>query len=197
MNGESAPVFEVQDGWLQGVCALPSANADERPSEVPIDMLIVHCISLPPGQYGTGHIADFFCNRLDVEAHPYFAEIAALRVSAHVLISRKGAITQFVPFHRRAWHAGQSCWQGRRACNDFSIGVELEGSEQDPYTTAQYQTLATLTTLLQDTYPSLTQDRILGHSDVAPGRKTDPGPAFDWSRFRRLLKDLAAQRDQR
>ena len=181
----------IDDGWLQPVRRLPSPNQDERP-DGEISLLVIHCISLPPGEFGLSHIDDLFLNRLDPEIHPYFRRIAGLRVSAHLLIDRRGALTQFVPFQRRAWHAGISSYRGRERCNDFSIGIELEGCDSLPYTPAQYHSLARVTRLLLHHYPTLHRDRIVGHSDIAPGRKTDPGPAFDWRRFRRLLNQSGA-----
>ncbi|MBA4502445.1 1,6-anhydro-N-acetylmuramyl-L-alanine amidase AmpD [Marinobacterium sp. 3-1745] len=165
---------------------IPSPNCNERP-DGEVSLLVIHNISLPPGRFGGGHIAELFTNRLNPDAHPYFAEIQGLEVSAHVLIARDGSMTQFVPFDRRAWHAGRSCFQEREACNDFSIGVELEGTDELPYTDMQYQTLAAVTRALLKSYPDLKTERITGHSDIAPGRKTDPGPAFDWKRYQRSL----------
>lgn len=168
---------------MHAAVQVPSPNADERPEGTPVTLLIVHGISLPPGHFGGTAIAEFFTNRLDPFAHPYFASIASLRVSAHFLIRRDGALVQFVPCARRAWHAGASSWRGRANCNDFSVGVELEGCDDVAYETAQYRMLARLTRALRRRYPI---DELVGHSDVAPGRKTDPGPAFDWDRYRGL-----------
>ncbi len=148
---------------------------------------MIHNISLPPGEFGGPWIEQLFLNRLDPTAHPYFARIAHLRVSAHLLIRREGALVQFVPLSLRAWHAGASCFQGRERCNDFSIGIELEGADDIPYAPAQYQTLARVTRDLQRRYRRIDRDHIVGHSDIAPERKTDPGPAFDWAGFWRLL----------
>jgi len=159
---------------------IESPNADDRPDDAIIDTVIVHSISLPPDDYGGPHIAELFTNTLDPTAHPYFEEIRDLRVSAHLLIRRDGSLTQFVPFHRRAWHAGQSDFRGRSSCNDFSIGIELEGSDTIPYADVQYRRLADVLRALFDTYPELSARRIAAHADVAPDRKTDPGPAFDW-----------------
>ena len=164
----------------------PSPNFNERP-DGEISLLVIHNISLPPGQFATGKVQAFFQNRLDVTEHPYFEGIKALRVSAHFLIERDGQITQFVSCLDRAWHAGISSFEGREACNDFSLGIELEGTDDQPFTDAQYQALIALTRQLQQHYPQITPQRICGHSDVAPGRKTDPGPCFDWARFRREL----------
>jgi len=155
-----------------------------------VDLLVIHNISLPPGQFGDRWIEDLFLNRLDPSAHRYFAAIAGLRVSAHLLIRRAGELIQFVPLSRRAWHAGQSCFAGRTACNDFSIGIELEGADQIPFTAEQYRCLARVTQQIRSQYPAIESGRIVGHSDIAPGRKTDPGPAFDWVHYRALLAAL-------
>jgi AmpD protein len=175
-----------RSGFLQGVRFIPSPNCDERPPEVEFDipLLVIHNISLPPRQYGGNEIIDFFTNRLHVKAHPYFELIADLRVSAHFLIRRDGEIIQFVSCNKRAWHAGVSVWRDRIRCNDFSIGIELEGSDDDPFTDIQYRRLAELTRALQAAYPIVD---IVGHADIAPVRKTDPGPHFDWARYRALL----------
>lgn len=171
-------------GWLSGIRHHPSPNHDDRPANEAIDLLVIHNISLPPEQFTGDWILDFFTNQLDPEAHPYFREIADQKVSAHLLIRRNGEIIQFVSFSQRAWHAGQSCFRGKDRCNDFSIGIEMEGSDSQPFTEAQYQALTDITRLLLDYYPALTEERITGHSDIAPDRKTDPGPYFDWSRYR-------------
>lgn len=184
--------LDLQTGWLSGVQRCPSPNHDERPAETPIDLLVIHGISLPPGRFGGPWIADLFTNRLDPEAHPYFAEIHQLRVSAHVLIRRDGEVVQFVPTTRRAWHAGLSCFAGRERCNDYSIGIELEGVDDAPYEDAQYVRLVDVTAALRRAYPRITPERIVGHSDIAPGRKTDPGPAFDWARYRARVEEVAA-----
>ena len=173
--------------WLTDARRVLSPNCDDRPEGCEISLIVVHGISLPPGEYGGGWIDDFFTNRLDADAHPYFAEIQGLRVSSHVLIRRDGKLVQYVPFTGRAWHAGKSCYQARDACNDFAIGIELEGQDDEPYEEIQYRRLAELIQLLCDRFPAIGETDIVGHSDVAPGRKTDPGPAFDWSRVRRLL----------
>lgn len=172
------------NGWLSGVRKIASPNFDRRPSRSAIDMLVIHNISLPPDQFGGPEIAEFFTNRLDGEAHPYFAQLKGVRVSSHFLIRRDGGLIQFVPCTQRAWHAGVSSWEGRTRCNDFSIGIELEGSDFVAFTDAQYAALARLTRLLQRTYPLR---HLVGHADIAPGRKTDPGPHFDWKRFRAAL----------
>lgn len=179
-------------GWLEPVKRIESPNCDDRPPGVESDLFIVHGISLPPGEFGGPWIDALFTNGLPADRHPYFAEIADRRVSAHLLVRRDGSLTQFVPFHRRAWHAGDSCYEGRNACNDFSIGIELEGADDVPYEDRQYAVLARVITLLCDTYPAHSAARVAGHSDVAPGRKTDPGPAFDWPRLRTLLAIEAA-----
>lgn len=167
----------------------PSPNHNERPDPDDISLLVIHNISLPPGQFGGPYIEDLFCNRLDPDKHPYFQEVHQLTVSSHFLIRRDGQLMQFVPCDRRAWHAGVSVFAGRENCNDYSIGVELEGTDQLPYECAQYRTLVALTALLQRHYPAITRERITGHEQIAPGRKTDPGPAFQWDRY---FKSLAA-----
>lgn len=167
-----------------------SPNFGERPPQISIDLLVLHNISLPPGQYGTGCVEAFFCNGLDADAHEYFATIAHLQVSAHLLIERTGDIIQFVPFDKKAWHAGKSEYRGREACNDFSIGIELEGCDDEPFTDAQYLALEQTVAIIRSQYPRITLDRIVGHSDIAPGRKTDPGPCFDWDRFRSLRLEI-------
>lgn len=177
----------VRDGWLNAARVLVSPNADARPHGCAVDLLVVHGISLPPGQFGGPWIEALFSNRLDPGAHPYFAEIADLRVSAHVLIRRAGELVQFVSFDDRAWHAGESAFAGRLGCNDFGIGVELEGADEIAYTDVQYTALARLANLLVRRYADMTVDRIVGHSDIAPERKTDPGPAFDWQHLRRQM----------
>ncbi|HEV7391123.1 MAG TPA: 1,6-anhydro-N-acetylmuramyl-L-alanine amidase AmpD [Burkholderiales bacterium] len=172
------------DGLASGVPFVPSPNCDERPAGCAIDLLVIHAISLPPGEVGGRAIEDLFLNRLDPSAHPYYADIADLKVSAHFLVRRDGALVQFVSCVRRAWHAGASSWRGRARCNDFSVGIELEGSDDVPFEARQYDSLATLAKSLTHTYAVA---EIVGHSDIAPGRKTDPGPHFDWERFRAAL----------
>ncbi|NNF16024.1 MAG: 1,6-anhydro-N-acetylmuramyl-L-alanine amidase AmpD [Gammaproteobacteria bacterium] len=179
--------IDSSTGWLDGAVRTPSPNCDDRPVGVEPELIVVHSISLPPGDYGGPWISDFFQNRLDATAHEYFAQIQDLQVSAHALISRNGHITQYVPFHRRAWHAGVSYFAGREACNDFSIGIELEGTDESLFRSVQYWQLAELVSTLQRTYNSLHSCPIVGHSDIAPGRKTDPGTGFNWDRFRRLI----------
>jgi AmpD protein len=189
------PVLEVDvdSGLLRGVRWVESPNRDARPAGCPPDLIVIHGISLPPGVYGGPWIDQLFTNRLDGDQHPYFDEVRALRVSSHVLLARDGGITQYVRFQDRAWHAGMSSYAGREACNDFSIGIELEGTDTSPYENVQYRVLANLVAALLAAYPTLSLDRITGHADIAPGRKTDPGVAFDWPRARRLMT-LAAMR---
>jgi N-acetyl-anhydromuramoyl-L-alanine amidase len=187
VDGPAGRLRVDEEGWLTGVRRLPSPNCDDRPPDTPIDLLVVHAISLPPGIYGGDYIDEFFTNRLHADAHPYFRTIETLRVSAHVVIKREGEVIQYVPFHRRAWHAGVSDFQGRRSCNDFSIGIELEGWDRDPYEHVQYQILAELIGTLSVHWPGIRPERVVGHSDIASGRKTDPGPAFEWRRLRTLL----------
>jgi AmpD protein len=177
-------LFVDRAGIVRAAAQVPSPNSDERPEGVAITLLVVHNISLPPGRFGGRAIAALFTNRLDPSADPYFATVAQSRVSAHFLIGRDGALTQFVSCARRAWHAGASSWRDRDQCNDFSIGVELEGTDDVPYDAVQYTVLARLTRALRRRYPIVD---IVGHSEIAPGRKTDPGPAFDWARYRRLV----------
>lgn len=182
------PLTLDADGWVREAERLPSPNFDMRPDGMPTDLLVVHNISLPPGQFGGDEIAAFFQNRLDHDAHPFFDEIRGVRVSSHFLVRRDGALQQFVSCNARAWHAGASSFEGRTRCNDFSIGVELEGTDDLPFTAAQYVTLAALTRALRKHYPI---QAVTGHADIAPGRKTDPGPHFEWQRLRRMA-DLDA-----
>ncbi|MHB8424283.1 MAG: 1,6-anhydro-N-acetylmuramyl-L-alanine amidase AmpD [Gammaproteobacteria bacterium] len=174
-------------GLMRGARQTPSPHCDDRPAGTPIDLLVIHGISLPPGEFGGPWIEQLFLGRLPAGVHAYFAQIAGLKVTPHLLIRRDGELVQFVPFRRRAWHAGASVFEGREACNDFSIGIELEGCDELPYTDAQYAELAVVTLALMEAYPDITPARIVGHADIAPGRKTDPGPAFDWGHFRRRL----------
>ncbi|MGA7982789.1 MAG: 1,6-anhydro-N-acetylmuramyl-L-alanine amidase AmpD [Chromatiaceae bacterium] len=189
-GAEDRPLGDDREVWLSGTRRVPSPNFDERPPGTTIDLLVVHSISLPPGELGGPWIDSLFQNRLDPDAHPYFREIAHLRVSAHLLIRRHGRLVQYVSLAHRAWHAGRSCFQGREGCNDFSIGVELEGADDIPYTDAQYEVLSETVRAIVARYPAITPTRMVGHSDIAPGRKTDPGPAFDWGRFRSQLKQV-------
>ena len=174
--------------WLEGVRRVSSPNHDERPDPDDISLLVIHAISLPPGIFGGDYINRLFTNTLDPAAHPCFAGIAGNRVSAHILIDRQGRLTQYVPFNRRAWHAGASTFGGRHCCNDFSIGIELEGCDDQPYTDDQYRKLAVLTRILMSHWPGITRQNIVGHCDIAPGRKTDPGPVFKWDYYFSLLE---------
>lgn len=183
----SAPLRVDAEGWFAGIRRAPSPHADERPPGGRAELVVIHGVSLPPGEFGGPWVEDFFVGRLDVSRHPYFAEIATLRVAPHVFVQRNGAAVQFVSCLRRAWHAGRSQWHGREECNDFSIGIELEGTDDIPYTDMQYGALAQLVPALRKAYPDIGDDAVVGHCDVAPGRKTDPGPAFDWQRLARLL----------
>jgi len=167
---------------IVGVDFQCSPNADDRPELMPIDLIVIHNISLPPCEFGTGCVQQFFTNKLDMSSHEYFDEIKDLHVSSHLFIERHGKVTQFVPFNKRAWHAGKSCFEGRPACNDFSIGIELEGADDIEYTEKQYAVLNAVMQSLRMAYPSLHKGNVAGHSDIAPGRKTDPGPAFDWDK---------------
>ena len=178
----------ILEGLLSTARYVPSQHCDERPKETKIDMIVVHNISLPPGEFGTGAVEAFFCGKLDFVAHPYYETISHLRVSSHLLIERSGEIIQFVPFDKRAWHAGQSFFQGKTQCNDFSIGIELEGTDELAYEKIQYEKLAGVIHALCKTYPAIHRDRIIGHSNIAPGRKTDPGEAFDWNYMHCLLE---------
>jgi N-acetyl-anhydromuramoyl-L-alanine amidase len=168
---------------LAGARFVASPNCDARPDPADVSLLVVHAISLPPGQFGGRGIDALFTNALDPAAHPYFARIHQLRVSSHLCVFRDGATRQYVPFDRRAWHAGESRFEGRGRCNDFSIGIELEGADDAPFEPVQYRRLAAIAAALMRAYPAITPARIVGHSDIAPGRKTDPGPHFDWLRF--------------
>ncbi|HEU4619109.1 MAG TPA: 1,6-anhydro-N-acetylmuramyl-L-alanine amidase AmpD [Gammaproteobacteria bacterium] len=182
-------IIEVDSGWLRGVRKVPSPNCDRRPAGAAPELIVVHGISLPPGEFDGRFIDELFINNLDPAAHPYFEKIASSRVSAHVLISRTGGLTQYVSFAERAWHAGESSYCGRRACNDYSVGIELEGTDDSPYERVQYERLAALVRELRRAYPTLEDAEIVGHSDIAPGRKTDPGAHFDWA----LLRQLASR----
>lgn len=177
----------VRDHYLNCASQLASPNCDDRPDAEDISLLVIHCISLPPGEFAGNYIDQLFCNGLDPLAHPYFQGIFQLKVSAHLLIRRDGEIRQYVPFHRRAWHAGVSCYQGRERCNDFSIGIELEGEVTQDFSDEQYRRLADVVRVLLMNYPRLSTQKIVGHSDIAPDRKQDPGPLFDWERFLSLL----------
>ena len=173
----------IEQHRLTNAKQIPSPNYDDRPNPVDISLLVIHCISLPPGEFDNPYINQLFCNVLDPDAHPYFKEIHQLTVSAHLLIKRDGSCIQYVPFNKRAWHAGKSSYQGKERCNDFSIGIELEGTESIPYTEAQYIQLAEVIDSLLKAYPNLSKQQITGHSNIAPGRKNDPGASFDWQRI--------------
>jgi AmpD protein len=178
--------------WLEQAERRPSDNRDERPGDAEIDLLVIHSISLPPGEFGGGWIDDLFMNRLDPDAHPYFREIHQLKVSSHLLIRRDGQLIQYVPLNQRAWHAGASNYCGREQCNDFSIGIELEGADDQPFTDAQYHSLIQATDAIMKLYPAIDQDRITSHAAIAPGRKTDPGPLFEWSKYLNSLHNSLA-----
>jgi AmpD protein len=174
----------MDQNLLPGLCSIWSPNCDARPEDAVVELIVIHNISLPPGEFGGPGIIELFTNCLDPDAHPYYAEIAGRKVSAHFLIRRDGELIQFVPCDQRAWHAGASSWRGRSRCNDFSIGIELEGTDDLPFEHIQYQKLAELVRVIKSQYPIAD---IVGHSDIAPGRKTDPGPHFDWLRFHTMV----------
>ncbi len=178
--------YDAASGRLRPLPFRASPNHDARPDGTTVDLLVVHAISLPPGEFGGPWIDALFRNRLPPDLHPYFAEVHQLHVSAHLLVDRAGRAVQYVPLDRRAWHAGASTFAGRERCNDFSIGIELEGLPGQPFTTPQYATLAALIEVIRDAFPAIGAERIVGHSDIAPGRKEDPGPRFDWTRLRQL-----------
>lgn len=175
--------MEIRDHRLVGVRQCPSPNFDARPDGAAIELVVVHGISLPPGRFGAEDVEALFCNRLDVACRPEYADLDGVRVSSHLLVHRTGACVQFVPFDMRAWHAGVSSWRGRERCNDFSVGIELEGTDETAYTDAQYGVLAAVIGSLRRAYGRIEADAVVGHVHVAPGRKTDPGPAFDWARL--------------
>jgi AmpD protein len=177
----------ISDEMPDSVLYRSSPHCDLRPLDASIDMIVIHGISLPPGDFGSGAVEAFFCGQLEMADHPYYREIAHLKVSSHLFIKRTGAIIQFVPFGERAWHAGESFFQGKSRCNDFSIGIELEGTDEIPYEDRQYEQLGKVVCLLRQAYPAITQDRIVGHQHIAPGRKTDPGPVFDWKYLQGLF----------
>jgi AmpD protein len=193
-TGRTWVQVDLKSGLMRGARQVASPNFDSRPAGVEPDLIVVHGISMPPGEFGGPWIDRLFTNTLPAEAHPYFAELGPLRVSSHLVVMRDGAVTQYVKFTERAWHAGKSSFEGRDACNDFSVGVELEGTDTLPYEAAQYGALAKVVAALCAAYPRLSADRLAGHSDIAPGRKTDPGPAFDWPLARRLIAAEAAAR---
>ena len=175
--------MQITDHWLNEALRCFSPNFNARPNEEDISLIVIHCISLPPWEFGCHYIDDLFCNRLNPSQHPYFETIATLQVSAHLLIRREGKCVQYVPFNQRAWHAGASEYEGRENCNDFSIGIELEGTETQNYTPAQYACLNRVIDALLNAYPRLSRQRMTGHSDIAPRRKTDPGETFDWTQI--------------
>ena len=180
-------MYQITDGWLESVIHVPSPNTDSRPKNCDTSLLVIHNISLPPGIFGGSFVEDFFTNNLDLTVNPYFQNLQDLKVSSHLYIKRSGEITQFVSLKERAWHAGLSVFNGRSNCNDFSIGIELEGTDEEGYTDYQYKSLVSVTSTIMTRYPAITSDRIVGHSDISPGRKTDPGNSFDWIRYKREL----------
>ena len=184
---KSTLYVDPQSGLLTSIPYRSSPHHDERPDEASIDMIVVHGISLPPGEFNTPAVEAFFTGQLDMTSHPAYPPIAHLKVSAHLFIKRDGRIVQFVPFTKRAWHAGESAFEGKVRCNDFSIGIELEGTDDVPYEPIQYEQLAAVIKALQMAYPAIKNTRIVGHSDIAPGRKTDPGPHFDWNFLKGML----------
>lgn len=179
---------EVVAGWLQGAKRSESPHCDDRPAGAAVELVVIHGISLPAGEFGGPWIEHLFRGDMPRGVHPGLDAVAGLRVSAHLLVRRDGSVTQFVPFNRRAWHAGQSSWHGRADCNDFSIGIELEGRDDLPYADIQYDVLAQLVAAVRRSYPGIAADAVVGHEHIAPGRKTDPGEAFDWARLRRDLQ---------
>jgi len=185
--------YSITDHWLAGSAAplkVESCNCDDRPDQEDISLIVIHCISLPPGEFGGPYISDLFTNRLSSLAHPYFREVASLQVSSHLLIRRDGEVIQYVPFHKRAWHAGESSFRERSNCNDFSVGIELEGTDDGPYEEVQYEVLAEVIQSLCEEYPKLSYNGIVGHSDIAPGRKSDPGPGFNRDYLQEKLSRL-------
>lgn len=186
-------MLSIRDHRLIGAKQIASPNYNDRPENCAVDLVVIHCISLPPGQFGGPHIEELFTNCLNPDTHPYFAEICELQVSSHLLITRTGDLIQFVPFNKRAWHAGKSCYQGRENCNDFSIGIELEGTDTGPYEPVQYRQLTAVLNALMAEYPHLSSRQITGHEHIASGRKTDPGPGFDWDYLQTLLANTSEQ----
>ncbi len=184
--------IDLKKGLVSGATFHPSPNFNERPLNQEIDLLVIHNISLPPGEFAGEFVQDFFTNKLDSSQHPYFKEIADLKVSSHLYIRRSGELWQFVPLTKRAWHAGKSSFAGREDCNNFSIGIELEGTDLIPYTAKQYEQLAEVSCAIMRHYPKITPNQIVGHSDIAPSRKSDPGPSFDWQYYRELVQKLTA-----
>lgn len=182
-------LMEISDHYLTEALQIPSPNRDERGGAQAVSLIVIHNISLPAGHFGGPFVAELFCNKLAVNSHPDFSDLVGFKVSAHLLIRRGGELVQFVPFHQRAWHAGLSSYGGRDNCNDFSIGIELEGTDNCPYNAVQYRVLAKVCRSLIEEYEKLDDNNIVGHSDIAPGRKTDPGTSFDWDLLRHLLRD--------
>ncbi len=180
-------MFTIQNNHIEQAEFIASPNCSDRPKGVKISLLVIHNISLPPGEFGSKHVIDFFLNRLDSSEHPFFEEISDLKVSSHFYLDRDGKLIQFVNLDKKAWHAGLSEFKGQKECNDFSIGIELEGTDTESYTEAQYDCLIDLTKCLMESYPGITKERVVGHSDIAPNRKTDPGESFNWSRYRDSL----------
>lgn len=189
-------MFNITNHQVEQVRLVPSPHHNDRPNPSDISLLVIHNISLPPGEFGGHFIEDFFQGKLTSRCHPYFDQIREMQVSAHCLIKRDGTLVQFVPFDKRAWHAGVSKFGDREQCNDFSIGVELEGTDEFPYTLFQYKALAELTLSLMQNYPMITMDRIVGHEHIAPGRKTDPGLAFNWKKYRQYLLEPSLLTEQ-
>lgn len=179
--------INLSTGRLDCADYIASPNCDERPDNIKAKLLIIHNISLPPNEFNGPYITQLFTNTLQASTHPFFEEIVHLRVSSHLLIRRNGDIIQYVPFHKRAWHAGVSSYKGESACNNFSIGIELEGADDIPYEAEQYAQLSAVTKTLLAAYPEMSAEDITGHCDIAPERKTDPGPAFDWNKYRKSL----------
>ena len=180
-------MFTITDHHVDQAKFIESPNFSDRPAGVKPTLLVIHNISLPPGKFGGPYIADFFQNRLDTSKHPFFEEIADLQVSSHLFLDREGQLIQFVDLNKKAWHAGISEFEGQKECNDFAIGIELEGTDTEPYSDKQYLSLISLTNCLMESYPGISTERIVGHSDIAPSRKTDPGASFDWSRYKNSL----------
>lgn len=196
---ETQAKFDLEitaDHWLEPVRRVVSPNQDARPRGYDISLLVIHAISLPPGEFGTGEVEKLFTNSLDCGAHPSYSSLDGVHVSSHVLIERDGKTTQFVPFDRRAWHAGESSFQGQSECNDFGVGVELEGTEQVPFTESQYSALIAIAHELMRKYPRIVPHRIVGHNEIAPDRKWDPGPQFEWPRFMDRLQKLSAKQEK-
>ena len=179
--------IDTSIGILEEAELIPSPNCDDRPNDKKVKLLVIHNISLPPGEFGGPYINQLFCNQIDPEEHPFFDEIKDLRVSSHLLIRRTGEIIQYVPFHKRAWHAGISEFDGETCCNDFSIGIEMEGTDDLPYEEIQYQKLAEVTREIINKHPNISKDQITGHCHIAPNRKTDPGDAFDWKKYKKMI----------